>query len=603
MQLDRKTHNYFNMMNMPKKLTTSRFSVMRFTGQNLLVHILLTIFLGLSAGNTVANFESQLNSDQDITKIAEQIRKQIQISEKEQNWINANHKIRYWVSTEAPPYFYDKKNPVGLAIDYARIVCATYKLNCEFKDQFAKTFSEAIPFVGTDNGPDAFMTGRFLPERLNYVLYTQTYLFSPWVIITRSDNKSIITFQDLAGKKIIGVKGFVVNGLIKKDIPNFEFIEKRTQLDALQALASGVGDAYVADLVNATFMMAQYGLSNLKVAAPTEYQIQGESMMIRKDWPELVSLTDKVLSALSEQDKQNLRTKWFSVRFDYGEWQKYSIYISLASGVLFLALLMFIFWNKKLKKDKARIENLLQERQSMINSLLKANKTTATGALSASIAHELNQPLGATNINIQFLRNKLTKGELNPELCEEILDALQFDNQRAANIVRSLRSIFIEDDSDISNVNLNEAILTVLDIVKPELKANNIQIKCHVDPKLKAQIKANEIQQILLNLLNNAIQALVDARIVNPVISIDAVQNTSTVQINVMDNGLGISKGFQKNLFQLLSSTRQAGMGLGLWLCQHIISRHGGSIHYRDASEGGACFVIQLPKPFDEISQ
>jgi len=386
------------------------------------------ISIWLLAGNALANLEKQSNSDVDVKKIAEQISNQIQISETEQKWINANHLIRYWVSTEAPPYFYDKKQPVGLAIDYAKIVCATYKLNCEFKDQFTKTFSESIPFVGTESGPDAFMTGRFLPERLNYVLYTQKYLFSPWVIITRADSKSILTFQDLVGKKIIGVKGFVVNGMVKKDISNFEFIEKRTQLDALQALSSGVGDAYIADLVNATFMIAQYGLSNLKVAAPTEYPIQGESMMIRKDWPELVSLTDKVLSSLTEQDKQNLRTKWFSVRFDYGKWQTYFIYATLTVGVLFISLLLFALWNKKLKKDKLQIENLLYERQSMISTLLKANKTVITGALSASIAHELNQPLGASNINIQFLKSKLENGQLSPELCKEILDALQSDN-------------------------------------------------------------------------------------------------------------------------------------------------------------------------------
>jgi ABC-type amino acid transport substrate-binding protein len=316
---------------------------MIFANQNLRIHVLIAITFWLLAGNTLANFEKQSNSDVDIKKIAEQISKKIQVSETEQKWINANHSIRYWVSTEAPPYFYDKKQPVGLAIDYAKIVCATYKLNCEFKDQFTKTFSESIPFVGTESGPDAFMTGRFLPERLNYVLYTQKYLFSPWVIITRADNKSILSLQDLVDKKIIGVKGFVVNGMVKKDVSNFEFIEKRTQLDALLALSSGVGDAYVADLVNATFMIAQYGLSNLKVAAPTGYPIQGESMMIRKDWPELVSLTDKVFDSLTEQDKQNLKTKWFSVRFDYGGWQTYFIYASLALGAFSFCYSCLVF--------------------------------------------------------------------------------------------------------------------------------------------------------------------------------------------------------------------------------------------------------------------
>lgn len=553
------------------------------------------ISIWLLAGNALANLEKQSNSDVDVKKIAEQISNQIQISETEQKWINANHLIRYWVSTEAPPYFYDKKQPVGLAIDYAKIVCATYKLNCEFKDQFTKTFSESIPFVGTESGPDVFMTGRFLPERLNYVLYTQKYLFSPWVIITRADSKSILTLQDLVGKKIIGVKGFVVNGMVKKDISNFEFIEKRTQLDALQALSSGVGDAYIADLVNATFMIAQYGLSNLKVAAPTEYPIQGESMMIRKDWPELVSLTDKVLSSLTERDKQNLRTKWFSVRFDYGKWRTYFIYASLTVGVLFISLLLFALWNKKLKKDKLQIENLLNERQSLISTLLKANKTATTGALSASIAHELNQPLGASNINIQFLKSKLENGQLSPELCKEILDALQSDNERAANIVRSLRSIFIEDDLDPSKVNISKTILTVLDIVKPELKEKNIQIECHVDPSLEIKITSTELRQVILNLVNNAIQALRNSTTVNPLISIDASQHSDTVQIKVTDNGPGILKEDQANLFEILISTKQSGMGLGLWLCQYMIARHSGSIHYEDALGGGARFVIKLP--------
>lgn len=558
-------------------------------------YFLVTISIWLLAGNALANLEKQSNSDVDVKKIAEQISNQIQISETEQKWINANHLIRYWVSTEAPPYFYDKKQPVGLAIDYAKIVCATYKLNCEFKDQFTKTFSESIPFVGTESGPDAFMTGRFLPERLNYVLYTQTYLFSPWVIITRADSKSILTLQDLVGKKIIGVKGFVVNGMVKKDISNFEFIEKRTQLDALQALSSGVGDAYIADLVNATFMIAQYGLSNLKVAAPTEYLIQGESMMIRKDWPELVSLTDKVLSSLTEQDKQNLRTKWFSVRFDYGKWRTYFIYASLTVGVLFISLFLFALWNKKLKKDKLQIENLLYERQSIISTLLKANKTATTGALSASIAHELNQPLGASNINIQFLKSKLENGQLSPELCKEILDALQSDNERAANIVRSLRLIFIEDDLDTSKVNISATIRTVLDIVKPELKEKNIQIECHVDPSLEIKITSTELRQVILNLVNNAIQALTNSATVNPLISIDACQHSDTVQIKLTDNGPGILKKDQANLFEILISTKQSGMGLGLWLCQYMISRHSGSIHYEDALGGGARFVIKLP--------
>jgi len=559
-----------------------------------LSNIYIAFFIGLFTSNVLAQIKDDAISP-DVVAISDRLTGKIQLSDSEKQWIDANHKIRFWVSTEAPPYFYDKKQPIGLAIDYAKIVCTVNKLNCEFKDQFSGSFSEAIPFVGRVNGPDAFMTGRFLPERLKYVLYTNQYLFSPWVIIARTDGAPIISLGDLSGKKIVGVKGFVVNSLVRKELSDFEFIEKNTQLEALRAIASGVGDAYVGDLVNATFMIAQHGLSNLKVVAPTSFPIQGESMMVRKDWPEFVTLTNKVLDTLTEQEKQKLREKWFSVRFDYGYWRTVAIYASIFGVMLLLGLILFWFWNKRLKKEKARIQALLDERERMVGSLLKANKTAATGALSASIAHELNQPLGASNLNIQFLKMKLENGVLNPELGKEILDSLEQDNKRAATIVKSLRSIFTEGEFNAQEVQLGDLISSVLDIVKPELKSKNIQIHLRVDDDLVMMVNPSEIEQVILNLLNNAIQTLAKSGTLQRRIDIEATQVGEAVRLSVSDNGPGVPADFKSNLFELLSTTKQTGMGLGLWLCKHIVTRYSGSIHYEDAVGGGAKFVMELP--------
>ena len=559
-----------------------------------LSNIYIVFFIGIFTSNALAQIKDDAISP-DVVAISDRLTGKIQLSDSEKQWIDANHKIRFWVSTEAPPYFYDKKKPVGLAIDYAKITCAVYKLNCEFKDQFSGSFSEAIPFIGTANGPDVFMTGRFLQERLKYVLYTNQYLFSPWVIITRTDSARIISLGDLSGKKIVGVKGFVVNGLVRKEASDFEFIEKKTQHEALQAISSGVGDAYVADLVNATFMISQYGFSNLTVAAPTNFPIQGESMMVRKDWPELVTLTNKVLDTLTEQEKQKLREKWFSVRFDYGNWRTVAIYASIFGMMLLLGLILFWSWNKRLKKEKAQIQMLLDERDFMVGSLLKANKTAATGALSASIAHELNQPLGASNLNIQFLKMKLENGALNPELGKEILDSLEQDNTRAATIVKSLRSIFTDGESNTQAVQLGDLISSVLEIVKPELKSKNIQIQLRVDDDLVIMVNPSEIEQVILNLLNNAIQALANSGTLQHRIAIEAIKTGKSVQLSISDNGTGISLEFKPYLFELLSTTKQAGMGLGLWLCKHIVTRYGGSIYHEDAVGGGAKFVIELP--------
>jgi C4-dicarboxylate-specific signal transduction histidine kinase len=246
-------------------------------------------------------------------------------------------------------------------------------------------------------------------------------------------------------------------------------------------------------------------------------------------------------------------------------------------------------------EESSRISALLKEKERLIYGLLKANKTAATGALSASIAHELNQPIGASNLNIQFLKMKLEKGVLNPELGREILDSLEEDNKRAATIVKSLRSIFSDSNSNAEEVLVNDLITQVLDIVTPELRSKNIQIQIRVDDGLKIKVNSAEIEQILLNLLNNAGQSLANSGTLLRRITIEATKVGNSIRLSITDNGMGVPAKFKPQLFELLSTTKQTGMGLGLWLCRHIVTRYGGSIHYEDAIGGGARFVVELP--------
>ena len=283
------------------------------------------------------------------------------------------------------------------------------------------------------------------------------------------------------------------------------------------------------------------------------------------------------------------------MRFDYGNWRTIAIYAFILVVTLLLGLIIFWLWNKSLKKDKARIQALLDEREIMVGSLLRANKTAATGALSASIAHELNQPLGASNLNIQFLKMKLEKGQLNPELGKEILDALEGENKRAATIVRSLRSIFTEHDITSESVDISQIINNVLEIVKPELKSKRIQINLSIDRDLSVQVRATEVQQVLLNLINNAIQAVAGKENHVGRIQIEAKQIEDRIQISISDNGVGVPQEQKSSLFELLNTTKQSGMGLGLWLCKHIVTRYGGSINYEDSVGSGARFVVALP--------
>ena len=260
------------------------------------------------------------------------------------------------------------------------------------------------------------------------------------------------------------------------------------------------------------------------------------------------------------------------------------------------------YWLEKISIEKAQaLQNsskviaLLREKERLIMGLMKANKTAVTGALSASIAHELNQPLGASNINIQFLKSKLDKGQLNPELGKEVLDDLERDNKRAATIVGSLRSIFTESGIKNEEVKVGQIIDSVLEIVNSDLMAKNIQVNLNVDQTLRVQVKDAEFQQVFLNLINNAVQSISSLGAVKGHIQIEATQNEEKAQISISDNGSGVPKEQQLGLFELLNTTKETGMGLGLWLCKHIITRYEGSIYYKDAVGRGAKFVIELP--------
>ena len=281
--------------------------------------------------------------------------------------------------------------------------------------------------------------------------------------------------------------------------------------------------------------------------------------------------------------------------------------ILLTVGQLVINTLSYIalggYWTERVALANAQsqtetkeIKTLLIERENLISNLLKANKTAATGALSASIAHELNQPLGASQLNIQFLQKKLADGHLTPEQNKEVLIALLADNQRATNIIQSLRSIFSDGKIGAEQVALDELIESVLKIAKPEIQAKNIQVVLDLGSHSLLNVNRGEIQQVLLNLINNAIQALSESTRSSRTLTIESRDVPDGVSLRVADNGSGIPVAVQEHLFELLSSSdKRSGMGLGLWLCQHIISRHGGRIQYRDAPSGGAEFIVFLP--------
>ena len=275
----------------------------------------------------------------------------------------------------------------------------------------------------------------------------------------------------------------------------------------------------------------------------------------------------------------------------------------LMNTISFIAI--WGYWSEKLAlenrltvSETEEVKNLLQEREALIISLLRANKTITTGALSASIAHEINQPLGAIQINSEYLQKKIQEPQIDREQVKQIAKEIERDNMRAAQIIKILKLIFTEKYSAVPTfVAVQEAIDSVLLLSRSEFIRRRIEMEINIEPGLQIPVSFGEAEQLFLNLLNNSAQALERSSNEPKRIHLIAKRHEEKTVIRIEDNGCGVPIDRQDSLFDLFATTKHEGMGLGLWLCQYIVTRNGGKINFDRNFNQGAAFEIEFPSP------
>ena len=248
-------------------------------------------------------------------------------------------------------------------------------------------------------------------------------------------------------------------------------------------------------------------------------------------------------------------------------------------------------------EEKIEIQRLLNERNELVSSLIQAKKSAEAGALSAALAHELNQPLCAIQLNAECLQMELSSVVANPLIERELISRILSDNKRATEIIASLKQVFSKTTLVAQRVDIVEVISSLEKVFAPLAKKENISIVYKYPSAGACYVAVNiqEFQHVLLNLLNNAIQALADIKENERHIEFNVSQKDEYVYLGVSDTGKGIDPSLQTSIFNLLSTTKFAGMGLGLWLSQHIIERHKGRLYLERQPGWSTTFMIELP--------
>ena len=232
------------------------------------------------------------------------------------------------------------------------------------------------------------------------------------------------------------------------------------------------------------------------------------------------------------------------------------------------------------------------------------SRVAAVGELTASIAHELNQPLSGIISNASAGQRFIDRGDIDLRELRELLGDIMADGRRAGDVLRGIQRMVRKSVPTRQRVNLNEVVTYVARLVGPNAMLQSCKLETSLESNLPA-IEADpiQLQQVLLNLTINAFDAMHDTPAPHRKVVIATERNGSgTIRTSVRDYGVGISEEAREHLFEQFFTTKAKGLGMGLAIVRSIVESHGGTIVAENANGGGARFHFTLPAKAESLA-
>ena len=281
-----------------------------------------------------------------------------EFTKQEKVWLKAHPIIRMGYDPEFHPLeFLDESGSyVGMAADYIKLLNERFGLNIVPAPKI-KSWTVANE-KGKTKELDLFPVITPSPERKEYWGFTDTYLEYSNVIFTRDDYPQVAGLDSFIGKKLSAPIGYVSYELIKNNYPMITLVGSDSILEGLKKVSSGQVDAFVGDIPTTVYYMRKNNMTNIKVSAPTALKVKGFSMAVREDWPELVSILNKGLASITEEERQKISAKW--IKLEYDPVADYSHFGKLL--VTFSIILVMVFaWIRFLQKQRRTIASAKEE--------------------------------------------------------------------------------------------------------------------------------------------------------------------------------------------------------------------------------------------------
>ncbi|MDB6061785.1 MAG: hybrid sensor histidine kinase/response regulator [Verrucomicrobiaceae bacterium] len=237
-----------------------------------------------------------------------------------------------------------------------------------------------------------------------------------------------------------------------------------------------------------------------------------------------------------------------------------------------------------------------EEMESQRQHMAHMERLSSSGEMAAGIAHEVNQPLTAVVNYAQVGKRLLERDELDRAKLVDLLDKVNTQAVRASEVIKRLRSYVKKPDIGRTEIDINQLLQEVVSLAEVDSRINDVSIHLEFENTLPlVAVDVIQIQQVALNLLRNAMEAMHDAKDQHLGVVVQTGMDDGKVSFRVIDRGCGVSDAVLAQLFRPFYTTKATGMGIGLSICQSIVQAHGGEIGCYNNTEGGATFYCRLP--------
>lgn len=244
------------------------------------------------------------------------------------------------------------------------------------------------------------------------------------------------------------------------------------------------------------------------------------------------------------------------------------------------------------------INDAFNANESMLE-VEQLRRAMTLGEMVGGLAHEINQPLSAILCNAQAAARFLKADDVDLDEIREIVDDIIADEKRASGFIRGLRQMLERNEVETFSADVNAVAQSAAGFMSGELHTREVNLQLDLQPSLRpARVDALQLQQVLINLLLNAVRAAATMPRQRRSISIRTSGIARGVEVSVWDRGRGIDEAKKATLFQPFVSTSKDGLGIGLAVCRRIVERYGGTIWAEDRKGGGA--VVRFTLPFAE---